>query len=194
MGDFDDAGTASPSCASAGVIRTCATNRSRPNGEAVVATSLREKLIKIGAKVVNHGCCVTFLMAEVTDVRRNPLVDLPVAGISRAGLSGAGGGSDRPRKERCVWMQAKAKPPSAPPRSTAQLTLPKTLEAVSSAPQRTRIGEWFEASMPRLSGTFCVLDGAYGTVSIRVWTWDTFLNTKRGTMPCGTKIPCFTMC
>jgi hypothetical protein len=28
-------------------------------------TSLREKLIKIGAKVVTHGCCVTFEMAEV---------------------------------------------------------------------------------------------------------------------------------
>jgi hypothetical protein len=28
-------------------------------------TSLKEKLIKIGAKVVSHGRCVTFQMAEV---------------------------------------------------------------------------------------------------------------------------------
>ena len=28
-------------------------------------TSLREKLIKIGAKIVHHGCYVTFQMAEV---------------------------------------------------------------------------------------------------------------------------------
>ncbi len=28
-------------------------------------TTLREKLVKIGAKVVRHGCHVTFQMAEV---------------------------------------------------------------------------------------------------------------------------------
>ena len=28
-------------------------------------TSLKEKLIKIGAKIVSHGCYVTFQMAEV---------------------------------------------------------------------------------------------------------------------------------
>jgi hypothetical protein len=28
-------------------------------------TTLREKLIKIGAKVVHHGRCVTFQLAEV---------------------------------------------------------------------------------------------------------------------------------
>ena len=30
-------------------------------------TSLREKLIKIGAKVVNHDRCITFQMAEVEE-------------------------------------------------------------------------------------------------------------------------------
>ena len=33
-------------------------------------TSLREKLIKIGAKVVSHGRCTTFQMAEVAVPRK----------------------------------------------------------------------------------------------------------------------------
>lgn len=33
-------------------------------------TSLREKLIKIGAKVVSHGGCLTFQMAEVAVPRQ----------------------------------------------------------------------------------------------------------------------------
>jgi hypothetical protein len=33
-------------------------------------TSLREKLIKIGAKVVSHGCYTTFQMAEVAVPRQ----------------------------------------------------------------------------------------------------------------------------
>ena len=41
-------------------------------------TSLREKLIKIGAKVVNHGRYVTFQMAEVAVSRQmfkeNPML------------------------------------------------------------------------------------------------------------------------
>ncbi len=40
-------------------------------------TTLREKLVKIGAKVVNHGRCVTFQLAEVA-------VPRPI-GTSRAG-------------------------------------------------------------------------------------------------------------
>ena len=38
-------------------------------------TSLREKLIKIGAKVVRHGRCVTFQMAEVA-VSRQMLAEI----------------------------------------------------------------------------------------------------------------------
>jgi hypothetical protein len=38
-------------------------------------TSLREKLIKIGAKVVNHGRYVTFQMAEVA-VSRQMVADI----------------------------------------------------------------------------------------------------------------------
>ena len=55
-------------------------------------TSLREKLIKIGAKVVSHGRYVTFQMAEVAvprrDVRRHPVADRPAAGTARAGMRG----------------------------------------------------------------------------------------------------------
>ena len=38
-------------------------------------TSLREKLIKIGAKVVSHGRCVTFQMAEAA-VPREMFADI----------------------------------------------------------------------------------------------------------------------
>ena len=55
-------------------------------------TSLREKLIKIGAKVVSHGRYVTFQMAEVAVPRqmfaRNPVADRPAAGTARAGMTG----------------------------------------------------------------------------------------------------------
>jgi Transposase DDE domain group 1 len=47
-------------------------------------TNLREKLIKIGAKVVSHGRYVTFQMAEglgvATDVPGNPVTDRPLRG------------------------------------------------------------------------------------------------------------------
>jgi hypothetical protein len=36
----------------------------------MVTTSLRAKLIKIGAKVVSHGCYITFQMAEVAVQRK----------------------------------------------------------------------------------------------------------------------------
>ena len=55
-------------------------------------TSLREKLIKIGAKVVSHGRYVTFQMAEVAVPRqmfaRNPVADRPAAGAASAGMTG----------------------------------------------------------------------------------------------------------
>ena len=38
-------------------------------------TSLREKLIKIGAKVVSHGCYVAFQMAEVA-IPRNLFAEI----------------------------------------------------------------------------------------------------------------------
>jgi hypothetical protein len=58
-------------------------------------TSLREKLIKIGAKVVSHGRYVTLQMAEVAVPRpmfaeNNPPAHCPAAGTTRASMRGAG--------------------------------------------------------------------------------------------------------
>ena len=53
-------------------------------------TSLREKLVKIGAKVVSHGRYVAFQMAEVRCRGRcSPIADRPATGTARAGMSGA---------------------------------------------------------------------------------------------------------
>ena len=55
-------------------------------------TSLREKLIKIGAKVVRHGRYVTFQLAEVAVslrlVRQNPVADRPAARTACAHMRG----------------------------------------------------------------------------------------------------------
>jgi hypothetical protein len=57
-------------------------------------TSRREKLIKIGAKVVSHGRYVTFQMAEgrgaATDVQGYPDAHYPAAGTAGAGMSRLG--------------------------------------------------------------------------------------------------------
>ena len=53
-------------------------------------TSLREKLIKIGARVVSHGRYVTFQMAEVAVSRQmfvgHPVADRPAAGTTCASM------------------------------------------------------------------------------------------------------------
>jgi len=51
-------------------------------------TSLREKLIKIGAKVVSHGRYVTFQMAEVA-VPRQMFADILVANRGPSGTARA---------------------------------------------------------------------------------------------------------
>src|ERR1700736_6803496 len=72
-------------------------------------TSLREKLIKIGAKVVSHGRYVTFQMAEVAvprqDVPGNPVADRPAAGTARAGMTNAGGRCNRRHQPKCAPMR-----------------------------------------------------------------------------------------
>ena len=52
------------------------------------ATSLPEKQIKIGAKVVSHGRCVTFQMVGVAVPRRMFREILSVAGAARASVTG----------------------------------------------------------------------------------------------------------
>jgi hypothetical protein len=54
-------------------------------------TSLREKLIKIGAKVVNQGRYVTFQMAEVGVPRGDPVVDRPAPRTAGPGMTGRPG-------------------------------------------------------------------------------------------------------
>jgi hypothetical protein len=58
-------------------------------------TSLREKPIKIGAKVVSHGRYVMFQMAEVAgataDVPRHPAADRPTAGTAGTSMTGRWG-------------------------------------------------------------------------------------------------------
>ncbi len=49
--------------------------RASDQAHTAASTNLREKLIKIGAKVVSHGRYVTFQMAEVS-VPQQPFADI----------------------------------------------------------------------------------------------------------------------
>jgi hypothetical protein len=51
-------------------------------------TSLREKLIKIGAKVISHRRHVTFQISVAAEVCRHPVADRPAAGTARASMRG----------------------------------------------------------------------------------------------------------
>ncbi len=78
-------------------------------------TTLKEKLIKIGAKVVSHGRYVAFQMAEVA-IPRNLFADIlrliaelrPAAGsridVKRLLVLGP----IKNQRERCVWMTTKS--------------------------------------------------------------------------------------
>ena len=90
------------------------TGHARPCVKHWTLTTLRNKLIKIGAKVVSHGRYVTFQMAEIavstTDVPGDRVADWPVAGTTRTGMSNARVESDRRQWKSCVLM--KAEPPT----------------------------------------------------------------------------------
>src|SRR5271166_2788527 len=70
-------------------------------------TSLRENLIKIGAKVVSHGRQVMFQMAEVAVPRQMFYDILPLIARLRAPPAPAGVRCDRRRRQRCALMNAK---------------------------------------------------------------------------------------
>ena len=74
-------------------------------------TSLREKLIKIGAKVVSHGRYVTFQMAEVAVPRqmfaRNPVADRPPARAARTRMTGRSVRCGGRRWQKCALIEAK---------------------------------------------------------------------------------------
>jgi hypothetical protein len=74
-------------------------------------TSLREKLIKIGAKVVSHAHYVTFQMAEIAVPRQMFREILSLIARLRAPPATARPGDrvryDRRRRQRCALMRAK---------------------------------------------------------------------------------------
>ena len=74
-------------------------------------TSLREKLIKIGAKVVSHGRYVTFQLAEVAVPRRmfarHPVADRPTACTACAGMKDQRRQMYKRRRRRCAPTEAK---------------------------------------------------------------------------------------
>jgi hypothetical protein len=94
-------------------------------------TSPREKLIKIGAKVVSHGRCVTFQMAEVA-VSRQMFADI-LSLIARLRAphprehEGCWVGYDNRRRERCVSMEP-----------IQSVSTPRRGQRASSPPVRTR--------------------------------------------------------
>jgi hypothetical protein len=70
-------------------------------------TSLREKLIKIGAKVVSHGRYVTFQMAEVAvprQIRGYPDAHRAAAVTTRPSMTGRRVRWDRGRRRRCALI------------------------------------------------------------------------------------------
>jgi len=86
-------------------------------------TSLREKLIKIGAKVVSHGRYVTFPNGRgrgvTANVRGYPVAHHPAAGGARSSIKGALGskGADL-RWQRCVLMKANGQVPAPKGKAT----------------------------------------------------------------------------
>src|SRR6476469_5859003 len=78
----------------------------RKTAEPWSLTSLREKLIKIGAKVVSHGRYVDLPDGRgrgvATDVRRHPVADHPAAGTARAGMTSASQVHRAMRGEVCL--------------------------------------------------------------------------------------------
>ena len=115
-------------------------------------TSLRAKLIKIGAKVVSHGRYVTFQMAEVA-VSRQMFADiLSLIARLRAHLRPHRGAwsdvrCDRRRRQRCASMQANHR---------------------VLAPRRNQLG-WF-GRLPRTRCAFSVAEDAHNGRSLPTTT------------------------
>jgi hypothetical protein len=82
----------------------------------VPLTSLREKLIKIGAKVVSHGRYVTFQLAEVS-VSRQMFAEIlsliaRLRGVSCPSMKTSGVEWHGPRRERCALVKAISQVPT----------------------------------------------------------------------------------
>ena len=82
-------------------------------------TTLRDKLVKIGARIVRHGRYVVFQLAEVavprSAVRRDPAPDRPAQAKAAPDMTrGVQGGSNptgevRPRSHKCAPNQARSR-------------------------------------------------------------------------------------
>jgi Transposase DDE domain group 1 len=95
-------------------------------------TSLREKLIKIGAKVVSHGRYMTFQVAEVAVSRlkfRDTLMLIAGLGIARISVRDAKIECDKQRRQVCALTKAKQ-----------QVLCATRREAVDSAARGTHRG------------------------------------------------------
>ena len=114
-------------------------------------TSLREKLIKIGAKVVGHGRYVTFQMAEVAVSRQmfqEILSLIATAGTARASMRSPGGRmSDRPRRHRYALIKAKARVPAPRARQSSDFA------RQGSRPGRHLLCLWPKSETMALVGT-----------------------------------------
>jgi hypothetical protein len=105
-------------------------------------TSLREKLIKIGAKVVSHGRYVTFQLAEVAVSRQIfKHILMLIARLRAAGARMRAGGveCDRPRQrgEKCALTKQEQRVPT-PPTGNPPLRPPPTpvcSNLVATAPE-----------------------------------------------------------
>jgi hypothetical protein len=74
-------------------------------------TSLRERLIKFGAKVVSHGRCVTFQLTEVAVSRQTfqgcPDIHRQAVGAARPGMRGVGAKNGTEHEEEVHLAEGK---------------------------------------------------------------------------------------
>jgi hypothetical protein len=105
-------------------------------------TSQRERLIKIGAKVVSHRRHGPVPDGQGRDaatvVRRDLVADRPAARSARAGMSDAGASCGKRRQERCASVGSKSALSVWRPRPTASIALRRRQRrlAVAQADQR----------------------------------------------------------
>ena len=108
-------------------------------------TSLREKLVKIGAKVVSHGRYVDLPDGRgrgvATDVRRHPVADHPAAGTARAGMTrqpSAPGNEGR----GMPWSSKAARFSVGPPSTTSFDGPLLAATAICHCPSRSEARSW----------------------------------------------------
>ena len=129
-------------------------------------TTLREKLVKIGARIVRHGRYVVFQLAEVAvpraAVRRDPAPDRPPARTARGGgLTGAEPRAAEPRENRAPRSTSAARAgrvglPTGlrrllPPGIRRQTRVPVDRKSAEGKPSGRRPGPSGECQFKRLA-------------------------------------------